>query len=45
MNKRFYFFCATTWAAAAVLILGQGSMATDALSGVIALAGFDLLRP
>lgn len=45
MNKRFYLFCATTWAAAAVLILGQGSMATDALSGVIALACFDLLRP
>ncbi|WP_019447134.1 hypothetical protein [Cupriavidus sp. BIS7] len=45
MNKRFYLFCASTWIAAAVLILGNGSMSMDALSGVIALAGFDLLRP
>jgi hypothetical protein len=45
MNMRFYLFCAATWIAAAVLILGKGSMPMDALSGVIALAGFDLLRP
>ncbi len=45
MNTRFYLFCATTWAAAAILILGNGSMAMDALSGVVVLAGFDLLRP
>ncbi|GJG94804.1 MULTISPECIES: hypothetical protein [Cupriavidus] len=45
MNKRFYLFCATTWTAAAILILGNGAMSTDVLSGVVALAGFDLLRP
>ncbi|WP_180863029.1 MULTISPECIES: hypothetical protein [Cupriavidus] len=45
MNKRFYLFCATTWAAAAILIIGDGAMSTDVLSGVVALAGFDLLRP
>lgn len=45
LNKRFYLFCGATWVAAAILILGNGSMAMDALSGVVALAGFDLLRP
>jgi len=45
MNKRFYLFCAATWAAAAILIIGDGAMSTDVLSGVVALAGFDLLRP
>lgn len=45
MNTRFYLFCAATWTAAAILILGNGSMAMDALSGVVALAGYDLLRP
>ncbi|MBU65704.1 MAG: hypothetical protein CL858_09680 [Cupriavidus sp.] len=45
MNTRFYCFCAATWAAAAILILGNGAMSTDVLSAVVALAGFDLLRP
>ncbi|MGO4307132.1 hypothetical protein [Cupriavidus sp. RAF12] len=45
MNRRFLLFCATAWAAAAILILGQDSVALEALSGVMVLAGFDLLRP
>jgi len=45
MNKRLLLFCAATWTAAAILILGHNSAAFDALSGVIALASFDLLRP
>ena len=45
MNTRFYCFCAATWVAAAILILGNGAMSTDVLSAVVALAGFDLLRP
>ncbi|MEN7531585.1 MULTISPECIES: hypothetical protein [unclassified Cupriavidus] len=45
MNKRFFLFCATSWTAAAILILGNGTMSMDVLSGVVLLAGFDLLRP
>ena len=45
MNKSFYLFCAASWVAAAVLILGKGAMSMDVLSGVIALAGYDLLHP
>lgn len=45
MNLRFLCFCATTWTAAAILLLGHDSIALEALSGVVALAGFDLFRP
>lgn len=43
--KRLLAYCLVTWLAAAVLILGGDSPAMIALSGVIALGGFDLLRP
>lgn len=37
--------CGASWMAAAVLYFGRHSLALMALSGVIALAGFDLARP
>lgn len=37
--------CGASWLAAAVLYFGRHSVALMALSGVIALAGFDLARP
>ncbi|SAK74970.1 membrane protein [Caballeronia pedi] len=43
--KRFLAFCLAAWSAAALLYFGRHSAALIALSGVIALAGFDLLRP
>jgi hypothetical protein len=38
-------FCAASWSAAAVLYFGRHSVAFIVLSGVVALGGFDLLRP
>ncbi|MGF6288222.1 hypothetical protein [Paraburkholderia youngii] len=38
-------FAATCWSAAGLLYVGQHSVALIALSGVVAFAGFDLLRP
>jgi hypothetical protein len=38
-------FFAASWAAAAMLYLGRHSVPMIALSGVVALAGFDLFRP
>jgi hypothetical protein len=43
--KRIAAFSATTWSAAALLYFGQHSVALIVLSGVVALAGFDLFRP
>ncbi|WP_345815351.1 hypothetical protein AAGS40_23525 [Paraburkholderia sp. PREW-6R] len=43
--KRIAAFSATTWSAAALLYFGQHSVALIVMSGVVALAGFDLLRP
>lgn len=43
--KRFAFLCLSAWSAAALLYFGRHSAALIALSGVLALAGFDLLRP
>jgi hypothetical protein len=43
--KRIAAFTATSWSAAALLYFGQHSVALIVLSGVVALAGFDLLRP
>jgi hypothetical protein len=43
--KRFALLCLSAWSAAALLYFGRHSVALIALSGVIALAGFDLLRP
>jgi hypothetical protein len=43
--KRFAALCLSAWSAAALLYFGRHSAAFIALSGVIALAGFDLLRP
>ncbi|AGW94961.1 hypothetical protein [Cupriavidus necator] len=43
--KRLLAYSLVTWLAAAVLILGGDSPAMIALSGVVALGGFDLLRP
>jgi hypothetical protein len=43
--KRIGAFFISTWLAAAILYFGQHSMALIALSGVVALGGFDLLRP
>jgi hypothetical protein len=42
--KRLLCFSLFTWASAAILLLGH-STGTIALSGAVALAGFDLLRP
>ncbi|WP_162486616.1 hypothetical protein [Burkholderia thailandensis] len=43
--KRIGAFFIATWSAAAVLYLGRHSVPMIAMSGVIAFAGFDLLRP
>ncbi|KIG05702.1 hypothetical protein BurMR1_0787 [Burkholderia sp. MR1] len=43
--KRFAALCLTVWSAAALLYFGRHSTAFIVLSGVLALAGFDLLRP
>lgn len=43
--KRIAAFSLATWSAAAILYFGQHSVALIALSGVVVLAGFDLLRP
>jgi hypothetical protein len=43
--KHFALFCLAAWSAAALLYFGQHSVALIALSGVVALGGFDLLRP
>ncbi|HEY2019560.1 hypothetical protein [Paraburkholderia sp.] len=43
--KRIAAFAVMCWSAAGLLYLGQHSVALIALSGVVALAGFDLLRP
>ncbi|MGF6904932.1 hypothetical protein [Paraburkholderia phytofirmans] len=38
-------FSAATWSAAAILYFGQHSVSLIVLSGIVALAGFDLFRP
>lgn len=43
--KRIAAFTLATWSAAAILYFGQHSVALIALSGVVVLGGFDLLRP
>ena len=43
--KRIAAFSLATWSAAAILYYGQHSVAMIALSGVVVLGGFDLLRP
>ncbi|MBB5508199.1 hypothetical protein [Paraburkholderia atlantica] len=43
--KRIGAFAITCWSAAGLLYVGQHSVALIALSGVVAFAGFDLLRP
>ncbi|WP_423195388.1 MULTISPECIES: hypothetical protein [unclassified Cupriavidus] len=43
--KRTIAFTLTTWVAAAILLIGGDSSAFVALSGIVTLAGFDLLRP
>lgn len=43
--KRIGIFFVASWTAAAMLYLGRHSVPMIALSGVAALAGFDLLRP
>ncbi|SAK76816.1 membrane protein [Caballeronia temeraria] len=43
--KRFAVLCLTAWSAAALLYFGRHSASLIVLSGVLALAGFDLLRP
>jgi hypothetical protein len=43
--KRIAAFAIATWSAAAILYFGQHSVALIALSGVVVLGGFDLLRP
>ncbi|KND57266.1 hypothetical protein BVER_02696 [Candidatus Burkholderia verschuerenii] len=43
--KRFSALCLTAWSAAALLYFGRHSAAFIALSGVVMLAGFDLVRP
>jgi hypothetical protein len=43
--KHFAGLCLTTWSAAALLFFGRHSAALIVLSGVVVLAGFDLLRP
>ncbi|ALF91051.1 MULTISPECIES: hypothetical protein [Ralstonia solanacearum species complex] len=44
MNRMGAFFIAS-WTAAALLYFGQHSLPLTVLSGVVVLAGFDLLRP
>ncbi|WP_166676862.1 hypothetical protein [Paraburkholderia caballeronis] len=43
--RRIGAFVAATWLAAAILYLGRHSVPMIALSGVVALAGFDLAKP
>ncbi|BAN23994.1 putative membrane protein [Caballeronia insecticola] len=43
--KRFAGLCLAAWSAAALLYFGRHSAALIVLSGVLALAGFDLVRP
>lgn len=43
--KRIAAFAVTSWSAAALLYFGQHSVALIVLSGVVALGGFDMLRP
>jgi hypothetical protein len=43
--KRIAAFALTCWSAAGLLYFGQHSVALIVLSGVVTLAGFDLLRP
>ncbi|WP_270957390.1 hypothetical protein [Burkholderia pseudomallei] len=43
--KRIGAFFIATWTAAALLYLGRHSVPMIAMSGVVAFAGFDLLRP
>ncbi|WP_082716366.1 MULTISPECIES: hypothetical protein [Burkholderia] len=43
--KRIGAFFIATWSAAALLYLGRHSVPMIAMSGVVALASFDLFRP
>ncbi len=43
--KRFAGLCLAAWSAAALLYFGRHSAALIVLSGVLVLAGFDLVRP
>ncbi len=43
--KRFAALCLAAWTSAALLYFGRHSAALIVLSGVLALAAFDLLRP
>ncbi|WP_281291359.1 hypothetical protein [Paraburkholderia panacisoli] len=43
--KRIAAFALTSWSAAGLLYVGQHSVALIALSGIVVLAAFDLLRP
>ncbi|HTH58805.1 MAG TPA: hypothetical protein VL689_01465 [Paraburkholderia sp.] len=43
--RRIGAFVAALWAAALILYLGRHSVPMIALSGVVALAGFDLAKP
>ncbi|RAS20631.1 hypothetical protein [Paraburkholderia bryophila] len=38
-------FALTSWSAAGLLYFGQHSVAMIVVSGVVALAGYDLFRP
>ncbi|GAB5099194.1 hypothetical protein YK56LOC_49110 [Caballeronia sp. HLA56] len=43
--KRFLALCLAAWSAAALLYFGRHSTALIVLSGVLALAGFDIVKP
>jgi hypothetical protein len=43
--KRLAGLCLAAWSAAALLYFGRHSVALIVLSGVVMLAGFDLVRP
>ena len=43
--KRIAAFTLSSWSAAGLLYFGQHSVALIFVSGVVVLAGFDLLRP
>lgn len=43
--KRVAGFAGMCWSAAGLLYVGQHSVAMIVVSGVVVLAGFDLLRP
>jgi hypothetical protein len=43
--KRIAAFCVASWLAAGILYAGQHSVALIALSGVVMLGAFELLRP